>query len=141
MLVGDLNTLSSLDEAEHVASSLTAKINQGPYARQLRRKFLDAPASSVDYTPMKVLLDSPLVDVGADGGYSVPTSINADHMHFATLRLDYCLVNEALLSRCSNERRRVRARLVRDGRTDMLSDHYPLEARFYSLPTDSDVEQ
>lgn len=82
---------------------------------------------------IKVLLDAPLVDVGAEGGgYSVPTSINADHMHFASLRLDYCLVNEELLQPCSKDRRRVRARLVRDERTDVLSDHYPLEASFYT---------
>ena len=59
MLVGDLNTLSSLDEREHASSSLTRKINQGPFARQLRKKFLDPPASSIDYTPMQVLIRAP----------------------------------------------------------------------------------
>ena len=133
VLVGDLNTLSSLDAAEHRAHGLTQKIRAGPFAKPLRKKFLDESGAQVDYTPMQVLLEAPLTDIGAtDGGYSVPTTINADKMHFATLRLDYCLVNEALLAQCSARRRQVKARLVRDARTDALSDHFPLEVVFFS---------
>ena len=53
--------------------------------------------------------------------HSVPTMINADSMHAAPMRLDYALVNDALLSRCH-----LNCRLVRDRETETLSDHYPL---------------
>ena len=98
MLVGDMNTLSSLDQPEHQAAALPSKIRKGPYHKQLGKKFLSRGSLSVDYTPMQVLLDAPLTDVGAKSGHSVPTSINADKMHFATLRLDYCLVSSDLLA-------------------------------------------
>ena len=80
---------------------------------------------------MQVLLDIPLRDLGASGGHSVPTSINADHMHFATLRLDYCLVNDHLLDSCGgHDKGSVHATLLRNERTDILSDHFPLEVTF-----------
>ena len=40
MLMGDLNTLSSIDRVAHSAANLPTKINSGPYAKQLRNKFL-----------------------------------------------------------------------------------------------------
>jgi len=132
MLLGDLNTLSSLDREAHVAADLPARIRGGPYAKQLGKKFLDHARKRVDYTPMQVLLDAPLRDVGSGGGHSVPTSINADHMHFATLRLDYCLVNEPMLQSCGGQRDDLRATLVRDQRTEKLSDHYPLAVGFHA---------
>ena len=56
---------------------------------------------------MKVLLDAPLTDIGAvysgrdlassGSQITVPTSINADHMHFAQLRLDYALASKGLI--------------------------------------------
>jgi endonuclease/exonuclease/phosphatase family metal-dependent hydrolase len=134
MLVGDLNTLSSLDRAEHAKADLASLIRKGPYAPQLSRKFLDSSQAAVDYTPMQVLLDAPLRDVGVGSGHSVPTSINADHMHFATLRLDYCLVNDQLLRSCGGQRDELRASLLHDERTDSLSDHYPLEVHFHAPP-------
>ena len=134
MLVGDLNTLSSLDRAEHAKADLASLIRKGPYAPQLSRKFLDSSQAAVDYTPMQVLLDAPLRDVGVGSGHSVPTSINADHMHFATLRLDYCLVNDQLLRSCGGQRDELRASLLHDERTESLSDHYPLEVHFHAPP-------
>jgi exodeoxyribonuclease III len=134
MLVGDLNTLSFLDRAEHAKADLASLIRKGPYAPQLSRKFLDSSQAAVDYTPMQVLLDAPLRDVGVGSGHSVPTSINADHMHFATLRLDYCLVNDQLLRSCGGQRDELRASLLHDERTDSLSDHYPLEVHFHAPP-------
>ena len=127
MLVGDLNTLSALDRAVYDAADLPARIRSGPYAKQLGRKFLDRSRLKVDYKPMQVLLNHPLVDVGESGGPSVPTSINADHMHFATLRLDYCLVNTHLLESCGGQRGLLRATPLHNRQTDTLSDHFPLE--------------
>ena len=91
----------------------------------------------------------------------MPTGINADHMHFAMLRLDYCLVSAALLegsgagagsgaaaacraadgggkggagalSSALSRRRGASAKLLRDERTNSLSDHFPLEVEFDS---------
>ena len=138
MLVGDLNTLSPLDKEQHDAAGLTQRIRTGPYAKPLSKKFLTKAKTAVDYTPMQLLLDGPLTDVGAAAGHSVPTKINADHMHFATLRLDYCLASDALLeppgchasertpggARPTLARSGVHASLLRDERTTRLSDHF-----------------
>ena len=170
MLVGDMNTLSSLDRSAHDAAGLTRKITHGPYARPLGKKFLNPGRTAIDYTPMDVLLDAPLIDVGAGGGHSVPTSVNADHMHFATLRLDYCLVSRDLIAAaqahsqevsCAPEAsaphgtgepvaggsgrgigrpRGVMATLVRDDRTNALSDHFPLEILFHG-PSDTSNQE
>ena len=76
---------------------------------------------------MRQLLDGHLHDVGADGGHSVPTAVNADKMHFTRLRLDYCLVNEPLLSSCGGQRGRLVGKVLRDNESSLLSDHFPLE--------------
>lgn len=142
MLVGDLNTLSPLDAPSHEEADLTRRIRSGPYSKPLSKKFLTKSKDGVDYTPMQLLLDGPLTDVGARTGHSVPTGINADKMHFATLRLDYCLVSAAVLdaSACRlqgadhGRRAGVRAVLLRDERTNALSDHFPLEVTFVQPP-------
>ena len=146
MLVGDLNTLSPLDRPAHDAAGITQRIRTGPYAKPLSKKFLTRTA--VDYTPMQLLLDGPLTDVGAAAGNTVPTEVNADRMHFAMLRLDYCLVSAAMLEalpcdvpsesrkrvRGPRDAPRVRAITLRDERTNALSDHFPLEVTFHQLP-------
>ena len=152
MLVGDLNTLSSLDRAAHESADLPVRIREGPYAAPLGRKFLNRARTAIDYTPMGVLL-STLHDVGVGGGHSVPTNINADRMHFATLRLDYCLADERLVAGCSStnakgspaddrravhgarpqpsrQKRKVQATILRNEQTNTLSDHFPLLVEF-----------
>jgi len=80
-----------------VREATTARSHHQPYAKQLGKKFLNRARTAIEYTPMQLLLDAPLVDVGVGGGHSVPTAINADHMHFARLRLDYCLASQGLV--------------------------------------------
>ena len=129
MIVGDLNTLSSRDQKAHQKAALPAVIRRGAYAKALSKKFLDKRGAQVDYAPMQTLLDAGLHDVGAGSGNSVPTDINADHMHFAQLRLDYCLVNARLLSACG-QKHKPRARILRTNETTRLSDHFPLAVTF-----------
>jgi endonuclease/exonuclease/phosphatase family metal-dependent hydrolase len=143
MLVGDLNTLSPIDRVAHEAAGLKNLIGNGPFKGPLSKKFLDAERTAIDYTPMQVLLDAPLHDIGAGGGHSVPTAINADKMHFASLRLDYCLVSDGLIEagvcppdkgwRKKKQQRRQRptATLLLDEKYGALSDHFPLEVRFW----------
>ena len=151
VLVGDLNTLSSLDRPDHDAAALPSTIRKGPFRKALGKKFLSHSGATVDYTPMQVLLDAPLTDLGAGSGYTVPTSINADRMHFAKLRLDYCLASHALLAAkadtatpagCEDgiatshplpledvrrkQRTSASAHVVRSAATNTLSDHFPL---------------
>lgn len=132
VLAGDLNTLSALDRAAHESAALVRTIRQGPHASALSRKFLDVSGGQIDYSPMQALLETPLHDVGAGSGPTVPTRVNADKMHFAQLRLDYLLVNERLLWACG-QAGRLHAVVLRDESTDGLSDHFPLTLSF-SLP-------
>ena len=73
----------------------------------------------------------------------VPTSINADHMHFAQLRLDYALASKGLIeaseaSACpaaaaggaAAGNHALHAAPLRDERTNALSDHFPLLVTF-----------
>ena len=111
---------------EHQSSNLVDVINRGPFATSLGRKFLDEQRMRVNYAPMQALLDGPLYDVGANGGHTVPTALNADRMHFTKLRLDYCLVNEPLLDHCGGQRGQLTSCVVRDNKSSNLSDHFPL---------------
>lgn len=103
VLLGDLNTLSPLDEREHVASGLLGRIGSGPRRAQLLKKFTASPrggAARIDYAPMRTLLASGLRDLGAEARgarHTVPTQLNADQMHFAPMRLDYCLVGDGVI--------------------------------------------
>lgn len=133
MLVGDLNTLSPLDRASHEDQALVKKVLSGPNAASLARKFLDEQRAHVEYAPMQALLDGPLHDVGASSGPSVPTLINGDAMHFTQLRLDYCLVNDALLHSCGGQAGDVSGKVLRSHGVATLSDHFPLEVTFRSI--------
>ena len=86
---------------------------------------------------MRALLDARLADAGVGGGHTVPTSINADHMHFAKLRLDYALAGpgfaDDLADGCAKG---PRATVLRDDVTTRLSDHFPLHVSF-GAPSDS----
>ena len=53
--------------------------------------------------------------------HSVPTLINEDVMHAASMRLDYAMVNAPLTERCT-----ISSWITRDAQTERLSDHYPL---------------
>jgi len=104
---------------------------------------------------MQVLLDAPLLDLGAltkAGAHTAPTRVNADHMHFKQLRLDYALVSDSLRSACRSREQFARssstppaegapnghggaeldtllcsARVVVSEETEQLSDHFPLD--------------
>ena len=74
---------------------------------------------------MQQLLEAGLRDLGAtvQAAYSVPTAANRDKAHAAGMRLDYILVNEAILG----QRPGVRVRIIHNEEVDTLSDHYPVE--------------
>jgi len=115
-IMGDLNTLSPLDQNQHDLEPLRK-------TDALRKKFLD-PDGRINYEPMRRLLQAGLVDLCPDGGHTVPTSITDDKMHAVPMRLDYILANDAAL------RLLPRTRIVTGDVTAMLSDHYPVECRW-----------
>lgn len=123
LVMGDLNTLSSHDDTFYVECGLAHTLAQDD---KLKKKFMRG--GMLNYKPMQTLLDAGLSDAGHDKGltfqYSVPTSINQDHMHAACLRLDYVLVNESL------RKRGPAASIIRDAHVDWLSDHYPIQCQW-----------
>ncbi|MFL2731915.1 MAG: endonuclease/exonuclease/phosphatase family protein [Gammaproteobacteria bacterium] len=129
-----LPSLSSM-EAGHCRQSPSSHqvIVDGPHAKALSKKFMDARRERLEYSPMQALLDAPLHDLGVTGGHTVPTRINADRMHFAQLRLDYLFVNERLLAACGGQGLRLRAVVLRDDECNVLSDHFPIMLSF-ALP-------
>lgn len=127
LVMGDLNTLSPLDDTYYMECSLVHTLAQDD---KLTKKFMRC--GRLNYNPMQTLLDAGLSDAGHDSGqergltfqYSVPTSVNQDHMHAACLRLDYVLVNESL------RKRGPAASIIRDTHVDFLSDHYPIKCQW-----------
>ncbi|WP_245640106.1 endonuclease/exonuclease/phosphatase family protein [Paenibacillus dakarensis] len=127
LVMGDLNTLSPHDEPFYMECGIAHTLAQED---RLRKKFMHG--GMINYKPMQILLDAGLSDAGHHSGqerelpfqYSVPTSVNQDHMHAACLRLDYVLVNESL------RKRGPAASIVRDAHVDGLSDHYPIRCEW-----------
>jgi endonuclease/exonuclease/phosphatase family metal-dependent hydrolase len=118
VIMGDLNTLSPLDESTYVKEKTIGILRSN---EALRKKFLSNEL--INYQPMQILLEGGFIDVGAMKGfqYSVPTAVNRDKMHAAHLRLDYILVNEHFL------KNKPKIRILHEGEVDSLSDHYPIE--------------
>jgi endonuclease/exonuclease/phosphatase family metal-dependent hydrolase len=118
VIMGDLNTLSPLDESTY-AKEKTVNILRSN--ESLKKKFLSD--EFINYQPMQILLDGGFIDIGATNGfqYSVPTAINRDKMHAAHLRLDYILANEHFL------KNKPKVRTLHEEDVDYLSDHYPIE--------------
>jgi endonuclease/exonuclease/phosphatase family metal-dependent hydrolase len=153
VLLGDLNTLSPLDAPRHREGELLGQIRHGPHAASLERKFVATDGGGgarLDYRPMQLLLDVPLTDLGARSGsaaHTVPTRLAADHMHFARMRLDFCLVGQHVARACDEGARRGRqggaveaaqgacaATVLITPETEQLSDHFPLEVAIWVPP-------
>jgi endonuclease/exonuclease/phosphatase family metal-dependent hydrolase len=118
LLVGDLNTLSPLDEAAHRRSGLRERLQAEP---ALRRKFL-RDDGEIDRAPLQTLHAAGLTELRLPDvdQVSVPTPWNRDPAHAAPMRLDHALANRALLDRGA------RARIECGEAVAQLSDHYPL---------------
>ncbi|MGY0195289.1 endonuclease/exonuclease/phosphatase family protein [Leptothrix sp. BB-4] len=118
LLIGDLNTLTPLDEPAHRHAGLRDRLQADA---ALRRKFL-RPDGEIDTAPMQALHAAGLVELRAPGidQTSVPTPWNRDAAHAAPMRLDHALANAALLGR------RPRAHIADGPDTAMLSDHRPV---------------
>ncbi|MEY2654966.1 MAG: hypothetical protein RLZZ524_1994 [Pseudomonadota bacterium] len=118
LLVGDLNTLSPLDEDAHRALGLRERLQADAI---LRRKFL-RPDGEIDLAPMQALHAAGLVELRAPGivQTSVPTPWNRDPAHAVPMRLDHALAHARLLPR------RPRAHIADGPDTALLSDHRPL---------------
>merc|ERR1712013_480462 len=126
LLLGDLNSLSERDADRHMHSALARGVLAS--TPKLRKKFLRSESSSaeIDYRPIRCLYLAGLhepscLDAGA-ASCTVPTAVNEDPAHAAEMRLDYCLLSEALALRCP----RASSCCVRDALTQQISDHFPV---------------
>lgn len=119
VLMGDMNTLSSLDQEQYMADKLVEVLR---CKHNLRCKFL-ANSQTINYKPMQRLLDAGLTDLcaGIKGNYSVPTAVNQDESHATQMRIDYILVNDTFLNWSP------KAQILHNDQVDVLSDHYPVE--------------
>ena len=151
ILLGDMNTLSHLDDTHYAASKLQQTLAKDT---RLQKKFLrkadDSPFEeaggtvlsdvhlNLDYRPMRALLASGMFDlsiafenedangecVERSGEFQATvgtTNVKEDGMHAGAMRLDYILGNRAVRPFCH---RPVFA--VRDAETVEISDHLPV---------------
>ena len=158
ILLGDLNTLSPLDDAHHAAAKLEQTLAKDA---RLRTKFLRTAddssftaagstgqhAARLDYRPMEVLLSAGMHDMSvepvalqdrdgeradrtADFHATVGmTNVQDDSMHAAAMRLDYILGNRAVRTVLREDSRPARA--VQDEDTMVMSDHLPVLLRLF----------
>ncbi len=134
LLIGDLNSLSSLDSPFYTQSHLEHIADAEPHDNKdakLKMKF--AFEGQLDYRVIDVLLKEGLIDLGhvekTDTGFlssTVPTKINTD-IDFMNndhaMRLDYCFAKN-LDGKCE---------VVKSEQTALLSDHYPLLCQIQML--------
>jgi exonuclease III len=118
IVMGDLNTLSPLDQAYYQQEDILQKIKtRERTALQHIRK------GAINYKPMEVLLEAGLHDVNKSEiiDYSMPAQMNGVHENPLYARIDYALVNAAMLSK------QVTAKIIRNREVAKISDHYPVE--------------
>jgi endonuclease/exonuclease/phosphatase family metal-dependent hydrolase len=91
VLMGDLNTLSPHDSAQHADEGLLSTLQRSDHAvfARLGKKFLDGGRAAINYRPMQLLLDAGFKDVcveicaresasGVNGSSSVTWSLERD---------------------------------------------------------------
>ncbi|KAJ3052430.1 hypothetical protein HK097_006273 [Rhizophlyctis rosea] len=124
LVMGDLNSLSRLDESSYNASNIVTTLTQ---TDKLSQKFLTEDHTAVDYAPLDTLMiDGELRDLSSSRNqlghldYSVPTLLDVDDMHATHMRLDYVFGNESIANKVS------RCGVLRNEETGILSDHYPV---------------
>ncbi len=118
ILIGDLNSLSPLDNYEEEQLIKHFKtINLKKFGVEKLR-----------FDVQKKIIDFGLIDTvkrfSSSFEYSVPTKFNKDPNHAAKLRLDYLYVTPNLMSKLKY------SKIIRTEETEMLSDHFPIVAEF-----------
>lgn len=120
LVMGDLNTLSPLDQDFHK--------ERGTKEKMINRKFTNRQHivdGKINYQPMQTLLDAGLMDVGFRGtfDYSMPTKITSYPKDPIYLRIDYMLANAALMDF------KPRAEIIRGADVEAISDHFPIQCK------------
>lgn len=121
MLMGDLNTLSPLDQDYYVNNRSKEKMIQRKFSN--RQHILNG---EINYQPMQTLLDAGLHDIGVGESldYSLPTKIKGELNDPVYVRIDYMLVNQAMLQL------NPKSTIIHGEKVDVISDHYPVQGQF-----------
>lgn len=121
MLMGDLNTLSPLDQDYYKNSGSKEKMLQRKFSK--RQHIIDG---EINYQPMQTLLDAGLHDIGKGESldYSLPTKIKGELQDPIYVRIDYMLANQAMLKLNPS------STVIRDDQGNRISDHYPVQGQF-----------
>ncbi|MCJ7842751.1 endonuclease/exonuclease/phosphatase family protein [Lederbergia sp. NSJ-179] len=121
MLMGDLNTLSPLDQDDYLKNNAKEKMIQRKFSN--RQHILNG---EINYQPMQTLLDAGLHDIGIGESldHSLPTKIKGEPQDPIYVRIDYMLVNQAMLQL------NPKSTIIRDDRVNRISDHYPVQGQF-----------
>lgn len=118
MLMGDLNTLSPLDRKHYEDMDMLEQLRKtkNPWSSQTKDGI-------INYKPMEKLLNTGLTDIcySEELAYSMPTKVHANYKERRYVRLDYMLVNDAVL------KYKPQANMIHNHVVDYISDHYPIE--------------
>ncbi|UJR17093.1 hypothetical protein I4U23_003990 [Adineta vaga] len=121
---GDLNSLAECDYVHY------EPITKFTITDKLKAKFLTSDFKLVDYTTINHLMHEGYIDTIQESNQftpSVPTRLEVDPMHALPMRLDYILVTKALSSKL------IKANVLNNETTAILSDHYPVIGFFSHL--------
>lgn len=118
MVMGDLNTLSPLDQAHYDEDNMLEQLRGTKHAWNCQTK-----DGMINYEPMNILLKTGLMDTTHTEmlNYSMPTKVHDNYKKRRFVRLDYMLANEALLPY------KPVSYVIQNSATDYISDHYPIE--------------
>ncbi|KRG13825.1 hypothetical protein ACA30_14060 [Virgibacillus soli] len=117
ILMGDLNTLSPLDQEYYRKNHTKDRMIQRSFSK--RQHIVDG---EINFLPMQTLLDAGLHDIGIGESldYSLPTKIKGELQEPIYVRIDYMLVNQAMLQLTPQ------SMIIRDESVNTISDHYPV---------------
>lgn len=119
IIIGDLNTLSSLDKVHYKKVNTYDNLVQDEI---LARQHL--VNNKINFTPMDILLEAGFKDLGysEEFHHSMPSQIDKNKDIY--LRIDYVLGNKYVLKYLPE------CTVMRDKELDKISDHYPVICNF-----------
>src|SRR5690625_542813 len=122
VVMGDMNTLSPLDDAHYQREKLAERLAKGKIlSKQLLKN------GEINYQPMNTLLEAGLYDIGFTGEFTstFPTPLEHDLTKAVIRRIDYILANAEFM------KRHPIATVIKDSEVEAISDHYPIACTCY----------
>lgn len=123
ILLGDLNTLSPLDEPFYERANLIDH-----YMAKESTRVRHIKDGALNFFPMEILLQAGLQDTIREQGqtlyHSMPTKVHENWPERPFVRIDYILMNDVMMKKGP------KAKVLHDEQLAYISDHFPVSCTF-----------